>query len=278
MGLVGWTKFEKGILDSQVFCHPEDVRIYLWISCHAMVKDGVRVGDRVLEKGQFVQSISVIQDKLWFYNGKKKDVYSSSRIQRSIKRLEKCGLLTAEKFKHGYLFTVKEAQDPTNDPQSLDITENKEETIEIHRHEKDSEIILPSGCESDINHLRASSENKKKNVKNEKKKSLSDLTEHQVHKLALITEHFLVRRGTSFSLSPVEQMSLERISQNERSADELKAFMDEHFERVKEHDPYGTIHTPKYLENALMMAGAPGARRDKLDEMLDQLEARVKQS
>jgi hypothetical protein len=279
MALIGWTKFERGILESRVFCHPEDVRIYLWISNHAMVKDGVVVGDRVLKRGQYVQAIRVIQDKLWFYDGKKKDVYSSSRIQRSIKRLEKAGLITAEKFKHGYLFTVREAKDPTLDPQSVDITENEEETIDTHRQEKDAGIILASRCESDIRDVRTSSGNINKNVKNvenEKKKTLTTLTNTMADKLTLITEHFLVRRGGSFSLSPVDQMALEKISLHEMTVDELKAFMDEQFEKIKVHEPNATIHSPKYLLKALERRESPGVRMDKLDEMLERLEESLK--
>jgi polyhydroxyalkanoate synthesis regulator phasin len=279
MALIGWTKFERGILESRVFCHPEDVRIYLWISNHAMVKDGVVVGDRVLKRGQYVQAIRVIQDKLWFYDGKKKDVYSSSRIQRSIKRLEKAGLITAEKFKHGYLFTVREAKDPTLDPQSVDITENEEETIDTHRQEKDAGIILASRCESDIRDVRTSSGNINKNVKNvenEKKKTLTTLTNTMADKLTLITEHFLVRRGGSFSLSPVDQMALEKISLHEMTVDELKAFMDEQFEKIKVHEPNATIHSPKYLLKALERRESPGKRMDELEEMLDRLEESLK--
>ncbi|MCA1054292.1 hypothetical protein LCM10_04770 [Rossellomorea aquimaris] len=275
MSLIGWTKFDRSILESRVFCHPEDVRIYLWILNHAMVKDGVVVGDRVLKKGQYVHSIGELQDKLWFYNGKKKETFSSSRIQRSIKRLEKEGLFTAEKFRSGYLFTVREARDPVRDPQTVDITLNEEDMTDTNRHEGDAGIILPPRCESATEDERDRSGNRNKNVKNvenEKKKTLTTLTNTLADRLTLITEHFLVRRGGSFSLSPIDQMALEKISLHEMSVDELKAFMDEQFEKIKVHEPNATIHSPKYLLKALESRESPEKRMAELDAMLDRLE------
>jgi hypothetical protein len=276
MALIGWTKFERSILESRVFCHPEDVRIYLWILNHAVVRDGVVAGDRVLKKGQFVHSIGEIQDKLWFYNGKKKEKFSSSKIQRAIKRLEKEGLFTAEKFRSGYLFTLREARDPVRDPQMVDITSDEEET---NRHEGDPGIILPSRSESATEDQRGSSGNRNKNVKNvenEKKKTLTTLTNTMADRVTLITEHFLVRRGGSFLLSPVDQLALEKISLYDMSVDELKAFMDEQFEKIKVHEPNATIHSPKYLLKALKRRESPGKRMAELDAMLDRLEESLK--
>ncbi|MEL3971139.1 hypothetical protein AAEO50_02515 [Rossellomorea oryzaecorticis] len=268
-------KIEKELLQSQVFFHPEDVRIYLWIAGHAAVKDGVVLGHRVLKKGQFVQSISKIRENLWFYSGNKKDEYSNSRIQRSIKRLEKAGLLMTEKFKHGYVFTVREARDP----QPLDVTGNEGEEADTEKHENRADIFLPSRLESGLGERCDRVENKKKIVKKvekEKKKTLTTLTNTMADRLTLITEHFLVRRGGSFSLSPVDQMALEKISLHEMTVDELKAFMDEQFEKVKVHEPNATIHSPKYLLKALERRESPGVRIDKLDEMLERLEESLK--
>jgi hypothetical protein len=277
MLLSGWMKVEREILQSQVFFHAEDIRIYLWIAGHAAVRDGAVLGHRVLKKGQFVQSISKIRENLWFYSGNKKDEYSNSRIQRSIKRLEKAGLLTTEKFKHGYVFTVREAQDPTGDSQSLDVPDS--EGADSVKNESDAGFFLPSRLESGLGERGDKVENKKKIVKKvekEKKKTLTTLTNTMADRLTLITEHFLVRRGGSFSLSPVDQMALEKISLHEMTVDELKAFMDEQFEKIKVHEPNATIHSPKYLLKVLERRESPGKRRDDLEEMLDRLEESLK--
>ncbi|WP_175989543.1 hypothetical protein [Bacillus sp. Marseille-Q1617] len=279
MLLSGWMKIEKELLQSQLFFHPEDVRIYLWIAGHAAVKDGVVLGHRVLKKGQFVQSISKIRENLWFYSGNKKDEYSNSRIQRSIKRLEKAGLITTEKFKHGYLFTMLKAQDSTGDPQALDVPGIEGEEAYTEKHENHADIFLPSRLESGLEDCCDRVENKKKiveKVEKEEKKTFTTLTNNMADRVTLITEHFLVRRGGSFSLSPIDQMALEKISLHEMTVDELKVFMDEQFDKIKIHEPNGTIYSPKYLLKALERREPQGTRMDRLDEMLDRLEESVK--
>ncbi|MEL3970790.1 hypothetical protein AAEO50_00720 [Rossellomorea oryzaecorticis] len=95
----------NGMIQETNFRHTEDLRIYLWILTHAKKEDGYE-GGRFLEKGQYIASLGRLKDYLWFYSGNKIDEYSISRIQRSIKRLEKYGWIRAEKMQHGYMFTV----------------------------------------------------------------------------------------------------------------------------------------------------------------------------
>jgi hypothetical protein len=157
----------------------------------------------------------------------------------------------------------------------VDITLNEEDMTDTNRHEGDAGIILPSQCESATGDKRDSNGNRNKNVKNvenEKKKTLTTLTNTMADRLVLITEHFLVRRGGSFSLSPIDQMALEKISLHEMSVDELKAFIDEQFEKIKVHEPNATIHSPKYLLKALERRESPEKRMAELDAMLERLE------
>ncbi|MEG9295926.1 hypothetical protein V6B33_05675 [Mangrovibacillus sp. Mu-81] len=102
--------YNPELIQGSIFYHTEDLRIYLWVLFHAREEAGYE-GGFYLEKGQYIQSISELKDRLWFYNGKKKDEYSKSRIQRSIKRLERCGWIRAEKMQYGYVFTVFELTD-----------------------------------------------------------------------------------------------------------------------------------------------------------------------
>ncbi|WP_141771931.1 hypothetical protein [Rossellomorea aquimaris] len=82
------------------FRHTEDLRIYLWILTHSKEEAGYE-GERFLEKGQYIASLGNLRDYLWFYSGNKVDRYSVSRIQLSIKRLERYGWIQAEKMPHG---------------------------------------------------------------------------------------------------------------------------------------------------------------------------------
>jgi hypothetical protein len=95
----------NGLIQETNFRHTEDLRIYLWIHTHSKQEEGYE-GERFLEKGQYIASLGNLRDYLWFYSRNKIDRYSVSRIQRSIKRLERYEWIRAEKTPHGYVFTV----------------------------------------------------------------------------------------------------------------------------------------------------------------------------
>jgi hypothetical protein len=95
----------NGLIQETNFRHTEDLRVYLWILTHSKKEVGYE-GERFLEKGQYIALLSNLREYLWFYSGHKSDRYSVSRIQRSIKRLEKKGWIQAEKMPRGYVFTV----------------------------------------------------------------------------------------------------------------------------------------------------------------------------
>ncbi|XXM71951.1 hypothetical protein ACQ0QQ_20120 [Lysinibacillus sphaericus] len=95
----------NGLIQETNFRHTEDLRIYLWILTHSKEEAG-HEGERFLEKGQYIASLGNLREYLWFYSGNKVDRYSVSRIQRSIKRLEKKEWIRAEKMAYGYGFTV----------------------------------------------------------------------------------------------------------------------------------------------------------------------------
>jgi hypothetical protein len=95
----------NGLIQETNFRHTEDLRIYLWILTHSKKEAGYE-GGSFLDKGQYIASLGNLRDYLWFYNGKKIDRYSVSRIHRSIKRLEKKGWIRVEKMPRGYVFTV----------------------------------------------------------------------------------------------------------------------------------------------------------------------------
>jgi hypothetical protein len=97
--------YNSELIQGTIFHHTEDLRIYLWILLKSKEEAGYE-GGYYLKKGQYISSLGKLKDYLWFYNGKKKDEYSLSRIQRSIKRLEKYGWIRAEKMAYGYVFTV----------------------------------------------------------------------------------------------------------------------------------------------------------------------------
>ncbi|MGD6894598.1 hypothetical protein [Bacillus infantis] len=88
--------------------------LYLLLKSAAMLKDVMPFGEIVLNMGQYVRSIHLLRRGLWFYYLKKRDLNSYSWIQHLIKRLEKLGLITAERLPHGFLFTVSGVEESGN--------------------------------------------------------------------------------------------------------------------------------------------------------------------
>ncbi|MGM0792462.1 MAG: hypothetical protein ACQEUD_20385 [Bacillota bacterium] len=106
MQLNGWNQFERQVQWSDVFHYVEDLWLYLLLKIVEIVKDGVPFKEIMLNLGQYVRTINLLCEGLWFFNMKKRNFYSHYRIHSSIKRLEKLGLITAELLPHGFLFTV----------------------------------------------------------------------------------------------------------------------------------------------------------------------------
>lgn len=106
MQIKGWTQFKSLVRWSVVLHHVEGLWLYLLLKSDAMVKDRVSCGKIMLITGQCINSIHLLREDLWFFYVKKRDYKSHSRIKSSIKQLEKLGLIRAELFSHGILFTV----------------------------------------------------------------------------------------------------------------------------------------------------------------------------
>ncbi|MEW4219959.1 hypothetical protein [Rossellomorea marisflavi] len=207
----GWSKFENEIVEMNVFHHQADMRIFIWLLTHVSFKTGLRVGEVELSSRQYVTSLKQLQKDLWFYDGRKKEVYSLSRIHRSIKRLEKVGILTTEAFAYGLIVTLLAPE-----------------------HWGAS---LRNGREMDVKGMRNEGENIKKIVKKEKivKRLMS------TSKLQSVTDFFIQKRGKGLSVSPADSMALERLCEKE-SEEELMAFMEALFAEK------GTINSAIYIE------------------------------
>ncbi|MGD6900468.1 hypothetical protein [Bacillus infantis] len=102
----GQNQVERQVRWRDEFDYVEGLLLYLLLKSAAMLKDVVPFGEIVLNLGQYVRSIHLLRKGLWFYYLKKRDFKSYSWIQHLIKRLEKLGLITAERLSHGFLFTV----------------------------------------------------------------------------------------------------------------------------------------------------------------------------
>ncbi|TYS51197.1 hypothetical protein [Bacillus infantis] len=292
MQMNGWTQFERQVRWSEVFHHVEDLRLYLLLKSDAMVKDEVPCGELVLNAGQYVRSITLLREDLWFYNVKKKDFYSHSRIQRSIKRLEKLGLITAERFPHGFLFTVLGVEEPADGRElaEMDVEEpadgrelaevEAKNTAEVQA-ENGQDPFLPPARESDVEDSRIEPEdtiekrNKREKRKNKNNNNNSISEDVRRAKIAAVAEHFMVRRGKGFFLTAMDLTAIERICESPLSTEQLTAFMDEQFDKVEQGSVHDTINSPKYLEKILESYEPPEVLELRLEEALAALGERV---
>ncbi|MCA1063871.1 hypothetical protein QTG56_01415 [Rossellomorea sp. AcN35-11] len=273
----GWRKLEQEILDLETFHHPEDLRLYVWILLNATYQGGVQVGGVVLGERQYIRSLRKLREDLWFYNGKKIDEYSNSRIQRSIKRLEECGWLKAEKFQHGYVFTLRPTKDFTcSEYLSWMGMSGKEDGSDDSGGDQpdDGAGSGVSSCgEEDVNQVRKEPANRLKNLENEEIENTTNLNgTKDVERLQALIGHFVGRRGRGFLLTPMDYVAMERISLSELSTEELIVFMDEEFDRQQSINPKLTINSPRYLEKALEAYISPRESMQHIDDLLDGLE------
>jgi hypothetical protein len=94
----GWRKLKQRMFDLDTFYPLEDLRLCVWILVITTYEGGIQVGCMVLGEMQYIPSIWKFREILWFYNRKKIDESSHSRIQHLINRLE------WEKYKYAYVF------------------------------------------------------------------------------------------------------------------------------------------------------------------------------
>jgi hypothetical protein len=273
----GWRKLEQGVLDMETFHHPEDLRLYVLILLNATHQGGIQVGGVVLGERQYVRSLRKLREDLWFYNGKKIDEYSHSRIQRSIKRLEKCGWLKAEKYEHGYVFTLRPTKDfACGEYLSWMGMSNKEEEREESGGDQPDDGAGSGGSsygEKVVKQVRREPANRLKNLEKEEIENTTNLkgTKDGERMQALIG-HFIGRRERGLILTPMDYVAMERISLSELSTEELIVFMDEEFDRQQSINPKLTINSPRYLEKALESYISPRESMQHIDDLLDGLE------
>jgi hypothetical protein len=273
----GWRKLETGMLDKETFHHPEDLRLYVLILLNATYQGGVQVGGVVLGERQYVRSLRKLREDLWFYNGKKIDEYSHSRIQRSIKRLERDGWLKAEKYEHGYVFTLRPTKDfACGEYLSWMGMSKKEEGREESGGDQPDDGAGSGGSscgEKDVKQVRREPANRLKNLEKEEKENTTNLNgTKEEERLQALIGHFIGRRERGLIFTPMDYVAMERISLSELSTEELIVFMDEEFDRQQSINPKLTINSPKYLEKALEAYVSPRESMEHIDDLLEGLE------
>ncbi|MGM0788852.1 MAG: hypothetical protein ACQEUD_02025 [Bacillota bacterium] len=141
----GWTHSERKVRWNEVFHHVVVLWLYLLLISNAMVKEGVPCVGIMLIMRQYVRFIYFLRKDLWLYNLKKRDLYSHSQIQSSIMLWKKLGLITAELFSHGFLFTVHSVEE------SQRLAETKEASTAGEQLKNRQSPFFPPASEAVVN-------------------------------------------------------------------------------------------------------------------------------
>lgn len=145
MQIKGWTQFKSLVRWSVLYHHVVVLWLYMLLRSDAMLKEGVACGGIMLNSKQFVRSIQLLREDLWFFYMKRMDLYSHARIQLSIKLRKKLGLFTAELFPHGFLFTVPGVGKYENDRKQAETEEAS--TAWLQSKNRQNSFLL-TACES----------------------------------------------------------------------------------------------------------------------------------
>jgi hypothetical protein len=238
----GWRNLKQRMLDLDTFYHLEGLRLYVGIMLNATYEGGVQVGCVVLGERQYIQSIRKFREGLWFYNRKKIDEYSHSRIQPSIKRLE------SEKYEYGYVFTFRPTKDFACGDylnwMGMSVKEDGCDDSGGDQLDDRADSGMSSCGEKDVNQERREPANRLKNLEKEEIlennniKTTDNRDAKDVDRLEARIGHFVGRRGRGIN-------------------------------------PKLTTNRPRNLEKALEAYITPRESMQNLDDMLDGLEERV---
>mgnify|MGYP001411102330 CR=1 FL=1 len=102
----GWIKLHRKILNNDLWNDPTTFRLFILLILKAAHKDGVRIKDIELKRGQYIRSYSKLQEDLEYIEGRGYKKVSKSSITRSIKKLIKNNIVQVHETKHGTLFTI----------------------------------------------------------------------------------------------------------------------------------------------------------------------------
>ncbi len=145
MQIKGWTQFKSLVRWSVVNHHMVVLWLYMLLRSGAMLKEGVACGGIMLNTKQFICSIPLLREDLWFFYMKKMNLYIHARIQLSIKLRKKLGLYTAELFPHVFLFTVPGVRESLNGRNQAEIEEAS--TAGLQSKSRQNSFLL-TACES----------------------------------------------------------------------------------------------------------------------------------
>lgn len=247
--MCGWVKLNRDVIEVDLWKEVVPFRLYLLLLTQVTREDGRMVSGVPLKRGQYIRAYSKLVEDLGYREGRGEKLYSKSTIKRSVDKLVKKGLITAEETNMGTLFTLLNCEEiqakgyvdffcppfrgtmtePTENEADTNLEQNQEREKKVEKGEKENGQIIQAW--------------------QSKPRTKMDFPE----KMTTITNRFLQLRNRGGALSAKDMTAAEKIAMLEVPEAKLIAWMDEiHANYCKKHGPVQSITSLAYYESAIL--------------------------
>jgi hypothetical protein len=97
---------DRSIFDNNLWRDYVAFRMFFYLVGNAVFKEGVKIADHILKRGQLIRSYRKLQEDLSYEENNATKTFSTATIFRATQRLKNANRITTEETKLGTLFTV----------------------------------------------------------------------------------------------------------------------------------------------------------------------------
>jgi hypothetical protein len=236
--MTGWIKFNRSIIESEIWCSPFAIRLYLLLSSRAVQKEYVMVNEVKVKRGQYLRSYSLLAEDLMYVENGNMRIPSKTTIKKNVDRLVKYAYITIEETFYGTLFTLLEQeQDVFLRPENGCTAGGQHET------NKSPARVQQEECKK--------GREEKEEERGGERIELPSEQDNQ-SKVDMITNQFLKLRNAGLYISPKEQCAIERICEMKMDGEMLMSWMERIDSDYRKRNEGETIRSFTYYEKALL--------------------------
>lgn len=277
----GWVKLTKQFTNDELWFNVTAFRLYVWILLKAVYADGIVLNGMKLKKGQYIRAFSQLGEDLMYIEGRSKKALAKSTVKRAVDKLVKKGLLIAEETPLGTLFTIVNS----DDFRCLDGTDDffcppfRETEVELSQNDNKTEV--------EQNNRNREFKNLKNNDDHPPQENLpsQEISEDNIIKgerIEKIAKGFIALRNKGVSLSPKDQLALERICSLPVKTEQLESLLGEIFAEYQSKNPNGKISSVSYCEKVIRTKleaekNANQKKKSKKESMSDRVERLIQE-
>jgi uncharacterized Zn finger protein (UPF0148 family) len=246
----GWVKLTKQFTNDELWFNVTAFRLYVWILLKAAYADGIVLNGVRLKKGQYIRAFSQLGEDLMYIEGRSKKALAKSTVKRAVDKLVKKGLLVAEETPLGTLFTVVNS----DDFRCLDGTDDffcppfRETEVKQSQNDNKTEVEQ-NNRNQELKNLRKNDDYSPQ--ENFPSQEISEENIVKVTRSERIANRFIALRNQGVSLSPKDQLALERICNLPIKTEKLESLLDEIFAEYHSKIPNGKISSVSYCEKVI---------------------------